>query len=61
MIENPNKTSYNINRKADIMTEPEEKKETLEEKYARVFDCDPSDEEVLASYDDKFNKEIDEI
>jgi len=39
----------------------DKKEETLEEKYARVFDCDPSDEEVLASYDDKFNKEIDEI
>jgi hypothetical protein len=35
------------------------KKETLEEAYERVFNYDPTDEEVRAKYDDDFNNWLD--
>lgn len=36
-------------------------KETLEEAYDRVFNYDPSIEEVEAKYDDDFNKWLDDL
>ena len=42
------------------MTEPK-KEETLKEAYDRVFNYDPTDEEVEAKYDDEFNKWLDEL
>ena len=38
----------------------ENKKETLKEAYERVFNYDPTDEEVEAKYDDEFNKWLEE-
>ena len=48
------------------MTEKEnrkkpKKKETLKEAYERVFNYDPSDEEVKAKYSDDFNKWLDDL
>mgnify|MGYP007104087026 CR=1 FL=1 len=44
------------------MNEPEKKKETnketYEEKIARIYDYDPTPEEVMASYPEEFLKEI---
>jgi hypothetical protein len=41
--------------------EEQEKKETLSERYKKVFDYDPSEEEVKAKYDDDFNKWLDDL
>lgn len=35
------------------------KEETLQEAYERVFNYDPTDEEVRAKYDDEFNEWLD--
>lgn len=45
------------------MTEPkkEQNEETLKEAYERVFNYDPSDEEVQAKYSDDFNKWLDDL
>lgn len=40
------------------MNEPK-KEETMQEAYKRVFDYEPSDEEVRAKYDDDFNNWLD--
>ena len=37
------------------------KKETLEEAYERVFNYDPTIEEVEAKYDDEFNEWLDNL
>lgn len=39
----------------------EPQKETLKEAYDRVFNYDPTEEEVEAKYDDDFNKWLDEL
>lgn len=41
------------------MIEPEKKQETMQEAYDRVFNYDPSEEEVRAKYDDDFNDWLD--
>lgn len=38
----------------------EERKELYKD-YSRVFDYDPSEEEVKAKYDDDFNKWLDDL
>lgn len=38
------------------MKEPEKKKETYEEKIARIYDYDPTPEEVSKCYSDEFNE-----
>mgnify|MGYP006874669790 CR=1 FL=1 len=37
------------------------KEETLEEAYERVFNYEPTIEEVEAKYDDDFNKWLDDL
>jgi hypothetical protein len=37
----------------------EPQKETLEEAYERVFNYDPTEEEVRAKYDNEFNNWLD--
>lgn len=44
---------YNINRKAAFMAD--HRKETLEEAEKKVFDYDPSDEELEKLYGKDFN------
>lgn len=55
-------TGKYINRKDKSMKKnlKENKKETLKEAYERVFNYDPTDEEVEAKYDDEFNKWLEE-
>lgn len=43
------------------MTLSEEEQKKLDAAYDRVFDYDPSDEEVMKKYDKETNKRIDEI
>lgn len=43
------------------MKEPEKKEETLEEAEKRVFDYDPSDEELSKLYGKDFDKWCDDL
>lgn len=41
------------------MSDPKEKNETMQEAYERVFNYDPSEEEVKKHYNDDFNNWLD--
>lgn len=60
-IEMYNTESYNNKGKVLNMKEPEKKEETLEEAYARVYDYEPSKEELDKLYGEEFNKWCDEL